>query len=262
VVEVEPPTPPEVLGDDGLVDPIENDKFSEIVLVAGSQGVNYNFGERVEGGELSAGQTATIGFWQNRNGQNLIKSLNGVTESTLLAGWLADTFQNMYGTYFTAESDNTDVADTYKLLFKRNGKTSPGGPPKLDAQVMAVAMATYLTKESMVSLRYVPADPDNPTVDSSLITEVESYGFNVTTGGLGSTYFNVGQSGEAFGVTNDTRVQIIDLLLATDRMSLDGLLYDDLDGDGVGDKKIDDAEELLRILANDVYSAINEQGDI
>jgi hypothetical protein len=50
--------------------------------------------------------------------------------------------------------------------------------------------------------------------------------------------------------------------MATDRMSLDGLLYDDIDGDGVGDGQIDDLEELLRILANDVYSAINEQGHI
>jgi hypothetical protein len=55
-------------------------------------------------------------------------------------------------------------------------------------------------------------------------------------------------------------MQIIDLLLATDRMSLDGLLYDDADGDGEGDGTIDDWEQLLRTLANDVYSAINEWG--
>jgi hypothetical protein len=33
------------------------------------------------------------------------------------------------------------------MLFKRNAKTSPGGPPKLDAQVMATALATFATKE-------------------------------------------------------------------------------------------------------------------
>ena len=263
VVEREPPTPAVVLGVDGVVDPVEGDKFSGIVLAAGSQGVNYNFGERVDGGQLSTGQTATIGFWQNKNGQALIKSLNGSESSTLLAGWLADTFPNMYGTYFTAGvDDNADVAGTYKLLFKRNGKTSPGGPPKVDAQVMAVAMATYLTKESLVSLSYNPAGPANPTTDASLIAGVESYGFDVTIGGLGSTFFNVGDSGLAFGVADNSRMQIIDLLLATDRMSLAGLLYDDADEDDTGDGEIDDFETLLRTLANDVYTAINEQGRI
>ena len=48
------------------------------------------------------------------------------------------------------------------------------------------------------------------------------------------------------------------MLLATDAKSVDGLLYDDLDGDGVGDGSIDEDETLLRILANDLYSAINE----
>jgi len=262
VVEREPPAPAVVLGVDGVVGPVEGDKFSLIVLVAGSQGVNYNFGERVDGGTLTTGQTATIGFWQNKNGQALIKSLNGSESSTLLAGWLADTFPNMYGSVFTVGMDNTDVAGTYKQLFKRNGKTSPGGPPKLDAQVMAVAMATYLTKESLVSLSYNPADPANPTTDASLIAGVESYGFDVTVGGLGSTFFNVGDSGLAFGVADNSRMQIIDLLLATDRMSLAGLLYDDADEDDTGDGEIDDFEKLLRTLANDVYTAINEQGHI
>ena len=49
-------------------------------------------------------------------------------------------------------------------------------------------------------------------------------------------------------------------------MSTDGLLYDyDYDGDPLdkgGDGEIDDREQLLRTLANDVYSAINEQGHI
>jgi hypothetical protein len=263
VIEREPPTPPVVLGDDGVVDPVEGDKFSGIVLVAGAQGTNYNFGERINGGQLSTGQTATIGFWQNKNGQALIKSLNGDENSTLLAGWLAETFPNMYGSVFTAGMDNTDVADTYRQLFKRNAKTSPGGPPKLDAQVLAVAMATYLTKESLASLRFNPADPANPGTDLSLIAGVESYGFDVTIGGVGSCFFDISGYQQAFGVENDvTQMQIIDLLLATDSMSLNGLLYDDADKDGIGDGEIDEFEKLLRTLANDVYTAINEQGHI
>jgi hypothetical protein len=50
--------------------------------------------------------------------------------------------------------------------------------------------------------------------------------------------------------------------LATDSMSLGGLLYDDSDSNGVGDGEIDDFERMLRVLANDVFNAINEQGHI
>jgi len=63
-----------------------------------SDGQNYNFGERpLADGQVQSGQTATIGFWQNKNGQNLIKSLNGGATSTQLGNWLAATFPNMYG---------------------------------------------------------------------------------------------------------------------------------------------------------------------
>ena len=54
-----------------------NDVFTDVVLATpGSLGENYNFGERPPaGGTVSAGQTATIGFWQNKNGQALLRSL-------------------------------------------------------------------------------------------------------------------------------------------------------------------------------------------
>jgi hypothetical protein len=47
-------------------------------------------------------------------------------------------------------------------------------------------------------------------------------------------------------------------LFATNNKSWNGVLYD-LDHDGDAD---DDWETTLRTLANDVYSAINEAGDI
>lgn len=233
-----------------------NDQFTSVVLpLPASSGINYNFAERLDGGQLAPGQTAKIGFWQNKNGQTLIKSLNGNPTSTLLAGWLSSTFPNMYG--MLQGKTNAEVADIYTQLFKRNAKTSPGGPPKLDAQVLAVALATYVTRQAFVSVNYV-----TNASDTSLITNVESFGLDVTVAGVGSVFFNVGDSGEAFGVTDHSNVQIIDLLLATDSTSLNGLLYDDADSDGSGDGVIDAFEKLLRILANDVYSAINETGTI
>ena len=85
-----------------------NDVISGIVIGRpGSVAENYNFGERPPaGGGVTGGQTATIGFWQNNNGQALIESLNGGANSTRLAEWLAATFGNMYGTAcFNSQAD-------------------------------------------------------------------------------------------------------------------------------------------------------------
>jgi hypothetical protein len=174
---------------------------------------------------------------------------------------------------------NQQIADTYQQLFKRNAKNSPGGPPKLDAQVMAVALATLVTKESLVGLQfdgsgstnvdfvfadldgdgvYDPSDGETAEISTDNVAIAGSFGFAVSAGGVGSMFFDVGENYEAFGLTaeDNHEQQIIDLLLATDSMSTNGVLYD-LDGDD-----IDDDEEWLRILANDVYNAINEQGHI
>jgi hypothetical protein len=185
----------------------------------------------------------------------------------------------MYGDLPDPDNDgleNHEVASIFKHLFKRNGRSAPGGPPKLDAQVMAVALATFVTRESLSGLVYDPinatgfqfndanadgfynlADGDSAVIDMNLVSKIESYGFDVTTGGLGSSTFNVRDGGEAFGVADNEEIRVIDLLLATDALSRDGLLFD-TNGDGM----LDDSEESLRVLANDVYSAINEQGDI
>lgn len=254
-------SPEVVLGESGQLG--TNDAFIDIDLVAGASGVNYNFGERLNGGTFpTAGVTATIGFWQNKNGQGLIYQLNGTPDSTLLGEYLTGTFPNLYGGGVLDRNgdtmvDNREVAESFKLLFKRNRNHSPAGPPKLDAQVMAVALATYVTRESLVSLDYATQ------ADSASLTEdIASYGFAVTTGGVGSTTVNVGDAGEALGYSNDSEVQIIDLLLANNARSVDGLLFDDLDGDGQGDGEIDATEELYRTLANDLFSAINQNGHI
>lgn len=176
-----------VTGDDTM-----NDEFRQLVLpMPGSTAVNYNFGERpAPEGAVSSGQTAAIGFWQNRQGQNLIKSLNGGPNATQLGNWLAATFPNMYGAQAGAASlagkTNAQIADIYTALFKRNANTSPGGPPKLDAQVLATALAVYVTNETLAAVT------------------AAAYGFQVTVHGVGVSTFNVGARGAAFGVTNDT----------------------------------------------------------
>jgi hypothetical protein len=67
-----------------------------------------------------------------------------------------------------------------------------------------------------------------------------------------------GQLWAAVGVADGTKQSV----LATDDRSWNVVLYD-IDGDGTAGDSGDDFDEMLyRILANDIYSAINEQGDI
>jgi hypothetical protein len=215
-----------------------NDTFSGIVLPPGSLAENYNFGERpAVGGNVGSGQTATIGFWQNRNGQNLIKALNGGATATQLGTWLAATFPNMYASLDGLT--NADVAAHYKSLFARNGQSSQVGSPKVDAQIMATALAVYVTNETLAG------------------ATATAFGLQVTQHGVGAATFNVGNNGAAFGVANGSFVSVMDLLLAVNARSHNGLLYDQ-NGDGV----ISVDEAGLRTLANSVFGAINESGGV
>lgn len=226
-----------------------NDVFSALVLTPGAVVENYNFGERPPAGaEVTSGQTATIGFWQNNNGQALIEALNGGPESTQLGDWLAATFSNMYGVNagdnnLTGKT-NTQVAEFYSDLFRRKKKEAEqlglGGPVKLDAQILAVALAAYVTSETLAG------------------TTAAGYGFLVTENGVGVSTFNVGSTGSAFGVDDDSDVAVLDLLLAVNDRTVNGVLYDQ-DGD---DDANDELETLLRTLANSVFAAINESGDL
>ena len=92
----------------------------------------------------------------------------------------------------------------------------------------------------------------------------------MTDTGIGTKIVNVGASGAAFAVADATDLTIMQLLLATNDLT-DMPIFElpegnqlgfahiyDTNGDGV----IDSAEAALRAMANDVYSAINEQGGI
>jgi len=63
----------------------------------------------------------------------------------------------------------------------------------------------------------------------------------------------------AFGLSeaDSTVLTVLDILMRTDSKTRRGLLYDE-DGNGL----ISSLEQTLRIMANEVYVAINEQGHI
>jgi hypothetical protein len=138
---------------------------------------------------------------------------------------------------------NAEVADFYSDLFRRKKKDTMqlglGGPTKMDAQVMATAFAVYVTNSTLAG------------------STASSYGFMVTEYGVGISTFNVGFNGAAFEVEDNSDITVLDFLPKVNNFSINGILYD-LNGDG---DAMDDLEILLRTMTNDVFSAINEQGD-
>lgn len=196
---------------------------------------DYVFAEL--GQQVTSGDTATIGFWQNKHGQALIKA-----GGAALQNWLENSFGNVFGNVF----QQTSVADFYKQeLFKQQSSKS-GGPARVGAQFMATAFATYFTSSNLAG------------------TIATDYGFNVTDTGIGTNVVNVGGNGAAFGVADETDLTIMQLLRATNALTdqPDSLLGASRIYDTNGDGVIDSAEASLRAKANSVYTSINEGGDI
>jgi hypothetical protein len=203
-------------------------QFTGINLVAGEDAMNYNYGERPTAtGPIQQGQTAGIGFWNNKNGQGLIKALNGGV-GTQLGDWLAASFPHMFGTSSgtndLAGQNNAYVASFFQSRFVVHGQ-------KLDAQVLATALAVYVT---------------DPTLDSTAVGT--QYGFVVSGNGVATSTYNVGSNGAAFGVINNTTMTVMDLLLALDSQAVNGVLYN--------------GNTAKRNMANNVFSDINQIGGI
>jgi hypothetical protein len=206
---------------------VSGDQFT-VSLAAGEDAMNYNYGEGAAAtGAIHSGQTAGIGFWNNKNGQALIKALNGGA-GTQLGDWLAQTFPHMFGA--SAGSDNlagksnAAVAAFFQTEFVVHGQ-------KLDAQVLATALAVYVTDGTL----------DNTGVGTR-------YGFLVGGNGVATATVNVGTNGAAFGVADNTTMTVMDLLLAADAQAVNGVLYN--------------GNTTKRTLANNIFSATNEAGGI
>jgi titin len=207
---------------------VATDQFF-VQLGQGVDGMNYNYGERPPpGSSVGTGQTATIGFWNNKRGQALILALNGGSCSTQLADWLAATLPNIYGAGAGGRDltgkTNADVAALFQNDFAQRG-------PKLEAQVLATALAVYVT---------------NATLDPTQVAA--QYGFTVSSDGVGTATVSVGSNGDAFGVANNTTMTVMDLLLASNDQTVNGVLYN-------GDTN-------LRSEANNLFSVLNAAGKI
>jgi hypothetical protein len=142
--------------------------------------------------QFNPGDTATMGFWANKNGQALIKSLNGGSSSTALGNWLASSLPYLFGANAGANNltgkSNLSVATLYAKLASVSGT-------KLEAQIMATALAVYVTDSDLAGNAGIP------------------YGFNVSSTGLGAKTYYVGANGSAIGLINNTDYTVAALLL-------------------------------------------------
>ena len=150
----------------------------------------------IGGGPVGTGDTATIGFWNNKNGQYLISIANGGGTSTALANWLATSFPAMFGA--TSPNNltgkkNSDVAALFTTFFKVTGT-------KTKAQVMAGALAVYITSTSLSG------------TDATMVAQRTKFHFNSSTGGTGTKTWNVGTYGTALGLTNNQSYTVLQLL--------------------------------------------------
>ena len=141
------------------------------------------------GSSLNCGDTATIGFWNNKNGQALIGCM---PNSPALGNWLASNFPYLFGANAGAANNltgasNSKVASYFKTLFKVSGT-------KTDAQVLAGALACYVTDSDLAG------------------NKAAKYGFDVSTAGTGAKTYNVGSYGSAIGLQNNKSYTVFQLL--------------------------------------------------
>jgi hypothetical protein len=154
---------------------------------------------------LDNGSTATIGFWQNPNGQAIINGLGTTATGETAGQWLAQTFPNLFGgasgSQSTASMTNAELATYYKQVF------SAKGGPKTLAQAFDLALATYATDVSL----------NTSATDQAL---AQSFGFQVSIGGTGGKTFALDTStANALGLStaNGNNFSVLQILLALDQ---------------------------------------------
>jgi hypothetical protein len=175
---------------------------------------------------LGPGDTATIGFWHNKNGQAVINCVNGGSTSTSLGNYLASTYPSLFGAGVgslgnLAGKTNAEIAAIYlgSTYFGASGQ-------KVNAQILAVALATYVTSSAL-------SGPTNCGAD---------FGFNFSVNGIGVKTYNVGPYGTAIGLQNNTSYTIFQLLQAANAQKAAGTFNAD--------------------AFNAIFDGINTTGDI
>jgi len=210
--------------------------LANVTLTCANQGINYNFGEL----GIYHGLTATIGFWHNQNGQSLINSFGKTASGYTLANWLATSFPNLFGknaaAYSTSSTiginltgrSNAEVAAYFLKLFDVTG-------PKTYAQVLATAFSVFTTTNSL----------NTATTSRALATK---FGFTLSTNGAAAASYNIGTTGDAFHLADNSTVTVGKLLQQVNAYAVKGVLC------GGNQAQISEI--------NAAFSDINQKGDI
>jgi hypothetical protein len=135
----------------------------------------------------------------------LIKALNGSSNATTLSAWLVSNYGNIYGSTAGANNltgkTNSQVASYYQSLASNLSE-------QLNAATMALALNVYVTNSSLAG------------------TVGTSYGFAVSSTGLGAATVNDGSAGDAFGLDDDIMITISELLYLENQRAVNGVLWD------------------------------------
>jgi hypothetical protein len=174
---------------------------------------------------VGQGLTASISFWSSSSGQALIEDFNSGEDSRTLSAWLATAFPNLYGAdagggNLTGKT-NAQVAAFSQMLFALGGT---------EAQVLATALSVYATTSSLGG------------------TAGRNYGFNVSAAGLGARSYRVGADGAAVGVSNNTTLNVYQLLQGVNAQAHHGVLYG--------------GNEMLGQEAGALFGALNQEGSV
>jgi hypothetical protein len=159
----------------------------------------------------------------------LIKALNSGQNSTSLGNCLASNFNNLLGADAGSANNlagktNAQVAAYYQSLYANAAK-------KPEADSLALALNVYVTNSTLAG------------------NGAASYGFAVSSTGLGGSTANVSVNGAAFGINDNAVMSITELLSRANARARKGTLWD-ADGNGV----LNSAETILR---NQIYSLID-----
>jgi hypothetical protein len=172
---------------------------------------------------IAPGDTATIGFWHNKNGQATILCLNGSPNSTALATFLASHYPHLFGASAVVPpwvnmtgQTNAQVAQDFLNFFDQKGA-------KFQAQALGAALAAYVTSTGT-----------NPGGCGG------QFGFKFSAGGSGGHTFIISNSADAtaLGLTVGVPYTLDQILAAAD------------------------AHPTAVGAINDVFDAINQAGDI
>ncbi|MCA9097364.1 MAG: hypothetical protein KDA36_03225, partial [Planctomycetaceae bacterium] len=151
----------------------------------GTSTTNESFSEQVSTGNDV--QKSSLDIWASKPGKKLIRKLNGSSKSTLLGNHLASSSPNLLGGL--AGMSNEQISIHYNDLYQANAQNmAVNASGKLELETLAAALEAYVTDLDLVQLQYDSSSADNiardsdgnPILDDSLVDEITSLGFLVT----------------------------------------------------------------------------------